>query len=752
MGNRRGLALGLVVLCVVPAGCAFQRNGLNVPAAPSGSGARQATAEFGSVTLIPPRLQLRESRFGSSVAMSAEGSTVIVGGPNDNPGRSPQPAFGAAWIYTSSATGWQPGPKLTPGRDRGDFGSAVGISGDGRVAVVGAPRYNGDKGAIWLYVGSGGGTWVGQKATVGNISGAGKFGSSLALSSDGTTILVGGPADNGGIGAVWVFHRVGQRLQLVTKLKPTGKYLTGSSFGASVALTPDGRVALVGGPGYSAGVGRVWPYANFGLGWRAQDGSNLTGAKGDGYGADVALSTDGATALIGAPKDGYVILSRRSGETWSRGSALYRVPEYAEPPNRFVGEGRHVAMTPDASRFFTTVTARGDRSVGYVFAYRSAGDRAPQVIPAGFGADVATSTDGQVLVVGAPTAGGGRGAAYSYTEGPSVSGVAPDVGPVAGGTPVTITGTNFVRVRAVMFGSAPAASFTVTSPTSISAVSPPGTGTVDVTVVTDRGTTAKARFGYAAPPVVKAIAPASGPAGGGTAVTISGENLVGTNAVRFGTSAATSFAVRTATQIDAVAPPSQGVVSVTVSSPWGMSAVTDAARFTYVAAPTENVISFDELSTGGPGSTPGALLTVNTQYSGRGVTFDAVKAVDYAKGPGAIPGFARSGTIGIEQCVGIEFCMSPIRASFSPPQRLVRLWVGFSGRLDKPIQVRLAAYNGATAVAAVYATLPANSSPTPIRTPLEVQLDSATITRIEVSVPGGYTNGVAVDHLVYSTG
>jgi len=70
---------------------------------------------------------------------------------------------------------------------------------------------------------------------------------------------------------------------------------------------------------------------------------------------------------------------------------------------------------------------------------------------------------------------------------PSVSAVTPSFGPAAGGTVVTITGSNLTGATAVDFGSAPAASFTV-SAGSIEATSPAGSGTVDVTVTTGGGT------------------------------------------------------------------------------------------------------------------------------------------------------------------------------------------------------------------------------------------------------------------------
>ena len=80
--------------------------------------------------------------------------------------------------------------------------------------------------------------------------------------------------------------------------------------------------------------------------------------------------------------------------------------------------------------------------------------------------------------------------AYTYANPPVVSSVAPNHGPPAGGTSVTITGSDFTGAVAVKFGSAAAASFSVTSGTQIAATSPPGLGTVDVTVTTPAGTSA----------------------------------------------------------------------------------------------------------------------------------------------------------------------------------------------------------------------------------------------------------------------
>jgi alpha-tubulin suppressor-like RCC1 family protein len=86
------------------------------------------------------------------------------------------------------------------------------------------------------------------------------------------------------------------------------------------------------------------------------------------------------------------------------------------------------------------------------------------------------------------------GSGQSYAVGatpvayPQIASIDPYQGPEAGGTSVTITGINFTGATKVEFASKEATSFTVNSPTSITAVSPPGTGEVEITVTTPEGT------------------------------------------------------------------------------------------------------------------------------------------------------------------------------------------------------------------------------------------------------------------------
>jgi hypothetical protein len=225
-----------------------------------------------------------------------------------------------------------------------DLGSAVALSEDGKTALVGGPQDGNGIGAAWIFVRKGA-AWTEQDKLTGKGEiGVGGFGTSVALSSDGRTALIGAPRDNGGLGAAWVFTRSGanwrQRgakfigkdaggAQQEAHCDSIGTEYAGGSgtycfvghpadFGESVALASDGDTALIGGPGDNENDGAVWVFTRSGSKW-TQQGEKLTGGgeqneffsdggyfverTGGRFGASVALSSDDRTALIGGPRD-----------------------------------------------------------------------------------------------------------------------------------------------------------------------------------------------------------------------------------------------------------------------------------------------------------------------------------------------------------------------------------------------------------------------------------------------------------------
>ncbi|HYM53979.1 MAG TPA: IPT/TIG domain-containing protein [Solirubrobacteraceae bacterium] len=180
----------------------------------------------------------------------------------------------------------------------------------------------------------------------------------------------------------------------------------------------------------------------------------------------------------------------------------------------------------------------------------------------------------------------GRAHVLAYGEPiPTVTSVSPSAGPLAGGNTVTITGVEFTGATAVRFGAAEATGFTVDSATSITATAPPGTGTVDVTVTTPSGispTGSSDRYTYQPAPTVKKLSAKSGPAAGGTVVTIAGTEFTGATQVSFGGASAAHFTVNSPTSITATSPAAAGEVIVTVTNAGGTSAASKKARFEFI--------------------------------------------------------------------------------------------------------------------------------------------------------------------------
>ena len=181
-------------------------------------------------------------------------------------------------------------------------------------------------------------------------------------------------------------------------------------------------------------------------------------------------------------------------------------------------------------------------------------------------------------------------AGYTYTAAPAptVTSVAPTAGTAAGGTPVTITGTGFVAGAMVTIGGAAATSVVVTAATTITATTParsPGAATIVVTNPDTQSGAAGGAYTYSPlpAPTVASITPATGPAIGGTAVTIAGTGFVTGASVTLGGTPLTGATVVSPTSISGTtAVRAAGVVSVLVTNPDGQSG-TLAAGFTAAA-------------------------------------------------------------------------------------------------------------------------------------------------------------------------
>ena len=156
---------------------------------------------------------------------------------------------------------------------------------------------------------------------------------------------------------------------------------------------------------------------------------------------------------------------------------------------------------------------------------------------------------------------------------------------------MTISGDGFTAATNVYFGSIPAASYTINSDTSITAVAPAdpsGTSpdSLDVTVVSAGGasfTSAGDQFTFYSQPTVIGVSPNRGPMAGGYYVTVTGTNFVGTTGVNDGDTP-TVFQVINNTTLSVYIVPGESAgdsMDIVVTSPGGSSPVTPADQFTY---------------------------------------------------------------------------------------------------------------------------------------------------------------------------
>jgi IPT/TIG domain len=234
-----------------------------------------------------------------------------------------------------------------------------------------------------------------------------------------------------------------------------------------------------------------------------------------------------------------------------------------------------------------------------------------------------------------PGGTGGLDNAFTYTAAipvPVPADITPVSGSTAGGDQVTITGTGLTGATPVTFRGVAATNVTVVSDTEITCTTPAGAaGNAPVLVTTPGGIgTVPGGFTYTAPPAatLTGCAPASGPAGQTTPVTLTGTGLTGTTSVTFGVFAAAGITVDSPTQIRCTAPAqAAGSVTVVAVNPNGNGTL--PAGFTYVAAPSPPTVTDVNPAQGPAGGGMGVAVT-GTGFTGTapatGVTFGGTPA------------------------------------------------------------------------------------------------------------------------------
>lgn len=297
--------------------------------------------------------------FGTSVAISSDGGTVLMGGENysvtNSMGFTYKP--GGAIIYKFDGIRWNTSVLVPNGASDGDkFGASVSLSSDGNLAIVGSPGFNGNSGRILMYrynVISG--LWEfktsvwgasssyfgnsvalsrnGQYALAGAVSGntrkgesvlysvltsnlvflrffhasdgaaEDRFGCSVSMNNDASVIVVGAEQRNvssfTNSGKLYVFKGSGASYTQSEIVSSNPDY--NFFFGCSTSISSDGSVICAGAKGSSFEKGSVYVFRFDGTGYIQHELLDAGGGASDQFGYSVALSADGNTVIAGSP-------------------------------------------------------------------------------------------------------------------------------------------------------------------------------------------------------------------------------------------------------------------------------------------------------------------------------------------------------------------------------------------------------------------------------------------------------------------
>jgi len=279
--------------------------------------------------------------FGQCVAISGDGKVIAAAAPYDDDDATNS---GAVYIFTQNSLGeWQSVQKVSDGDE--NFGGyanqstlphpdSLSLSADGSILVVGNQFSNqsgvsdGGMAVIYTKVGA---TWsLTQKIFSSDITVGDYFGSGVCVSGDGSTIVVGAPADDDGAsaqGSAYIFEKVGGTWTQVQKIIQSDT-LSNGFFGSRVRISDDGTTLVVGAyqhDGVGANVGAAYIFDKSGGGtWSQTLKLYPPNTTTQFYAQGLDISGDGNVIAVGAPRDdttssnmGRVFMYVKSGGAWS---------------------------------------------------------------------------------------------------------------------------------------------------------------------------------------------------------------------------------------------------------------------------------------------------------------------------------------------------------------------------------------------------------------------------------------------------
>ena len=273
---------------------------------------KQANGSYAQTQKLVPSDGRANDGFGFSVAVSGDGQTVVVGTPFDD---DQGDASGTVYIFTKQANGsYLRIQKLVAadGAIEFVFGSSVVITADGSTIVVGATQ-NGSKatdaGSAYIFTKQSNGTYLQtQKLVAADRASRDKFGESVAITPDGSTVVVGAFQDDdkgSNSGSVYIFTKQANGSYLQKQKLVASDGAAGDWFGYSVAVSGDGSTVVIGAyrdddKGSDSGSAYVFTKQSNGTYLQTQKLVASDGAPNDYFGYRVYVSGDNSTIIVGA--------------------------------------------------------------------------------------------------------------------------------------------------------------------------------------------------------------------------------------------------------------------------------------------------------------------------------------------------------------------------------------------------------------------------------------------------------------------
>jgi len=396
--------------------------------------------------------------YGTSVDLNEDSTYAIVGAPLNT--------VGWAYIYSVSGTTFTQQAAINGGSNSGsyqngdNFGNAVAISGDGAVAVMGAPGYDIsintlNTGDAYVFERSGI-TWT-QRARLGTTRLSSDqdsndfFGHAVDIDEDGTFVVVSANSDDGndgggsGPGAIYACGPYSGSSYGSAKITASDG-ADNNSFGYDVAISGNGSYIIVGSPlkavsGLSI-AGGVYIYERTGSSFGGATETiidNPVPAAGDYFGRSVDINYDGTWAAIGSYGDddeasgaGAVFVYKRTGSSWTQQAKLV-ADDAAANDGLGVSTGG-IQISNDGTKI--VVGAWGDDPGGAAYIFERTGESWKQTrkltasdatagdqYAHGIQGGVSISDDGETVLIGASREDGGagdptsnRGCVYHYTK------------------------------------------------------------------------------------------------------------------------------------------------------------------------------------------------------------------------------------------------------------------------------------------------------------------------------------------------